>query len=97
MASAAARPSRQRSGASRDLRKSCEAVLAEGQRSAGAVNDASSWGWVVLAFLVMALIGGCFITTWLARSVIIPLNPLANLLGRAGRWAAITDPPCCRC
>jgi|GEM_PF-6283736 methyl-accepting chemotaxis protein len=80
-------------GANRDLRKSYEAALADAQRSAdqavdqdeGAVNDASSWGWVVLAFLVMALIGGCFIATWLVRSVIIPLNTLANLLGRAGR------------
>ena len=51
------------------------------------MNDASSWGWVVLAILAMALIGGCFIATWLVRSVIIPLNTLANLLGRAGRWA----------
>ena len=41
--------------------------------------------WVVLAILAVALIGGCFIATWLVRSVIVPLNTLANLLGRTGR------------
>ena len=80
-------------GANRDLRKSYEAALAEARRSAdqavdqdeGAVNEASSWSWVVLAILAVALIGGCFIATWLVRSVIVPLNTLANLLGRTGR------------
>jgi len=61
------------------------------------VNDAFSWGWVVLAILV-ALIGGCFIATWLVRSVIIPLNTLANLLGLARPLGPdYRDPPCCRC
>ena len=80
-------------GANRDLRKSYEAALAQAQRSAdvavdqdeGAVHDASSWIGVVLALLVLALIGGCLVATWLVRSVIIPLNALANVLGRAGR------------
>ena len=73
--------------------RSYEAALADAQRSAdqavdqdeGAVNGASSWGWAVLAILALALVGGCFIATWLVRSVIIPLNTLANLLGRVGR------------
>lgn len=80
-------------GANRDLRKSYEGALARARQSAdqavdqdeGAVNGAFSWGWVVLAILALALIGGCFIATWLVRSVIIPLNTLANLLGRSGR------------
>ena len=80
-------------GANRDLRKSYEASLAQAQRSAdlavdqdeGAVDDASSWIGVVLAILVVALIGGCLVATWLVRSVIVPMNALANVLGRAGR------------
>jgi hypothetical protein len=78
-------------GKNRDLRKSYEAVLAQAQQladqavdqHAGSFDHAMSrWLGIILAILAIALAGGCYVATWLVRSVIVPLNALANALGK---------------